>query len=135
MVVNHVSVGVVVVDNFGVAESLHNLFSIDGEVSFFLQTLFMQCPIGQHYLHDVVGFLHPIQIEPNPIQFSTDCICLSHLFVVEVLNDSIPWNMFWPVSSFFDEGMCIDAVLLQLHQPLQDTETRVKNHSLSCPKL
>ena len=95
----------------------------------------MQCPIGQHYLHDVVRFLHPIQIEPNPIQFSMDCICLSYLFVVEVLDDSIAWNMFWPISSFFDEGMCVDAVLLQLHQPLQDTETRVKNHILSCPKL
>ena len=112
MIIDNISVFVVVVYDFWIEERTYLLDSIHSVVPLFFLAKFVECPIGQHYHHRVVWFLHRIVMKRNPIQLSFQCINTANLLVPKVLLDSFPRDILRPILSFLDESMCVDSTLL-----------------------
>ena len=67
VVINHIPVGVVVVNNLGIAKFDHSMHSIDGEMLCHLLSQISQSTICRHDLHHIIWFFHCKQVERNII--------------------------------------------------------------------
>ena len=73
VIFNHITIAVVVVDNFWVPECCYMLDSIDHVVSFFVNK-FCQSTVSCHYHHDIIMVLHTNNVELHIVQFSLQSI-------------------------------------------------------------
>ena len=64
-----------------------------------------------------------------------DSICISDVFVVEVLDDLFPRNMLRPIASFLNECMGIHSLLQQFHQLLKNRIWNQEQQPFQRPKL
>ena len=91
-------------------------------------------PICAHGHHYIIWLLECMDVEGNSIIGALDCIHISNLFVIEVLDDLVSWDMLGPVASFLDENSTKQSLLLQLNNRFQH-RIRCREQTLyPCPK-
>ena len=104
VVVYHIPVAVVIEHHHGILELLHDFLSIHLEMSFLDFSKLCKSPICAHEHHYIVWLLECLDVEGNSIIGTLDCIHISNLLFIEVLDDLVSWDMLGPVASFLDES-------------------------------
>ena len=87
--------------------------------------------IGWNHGHYVVGLFHGIDMKRDVIKPPSPWVCISNLFVVEMLLDLISMDESWPVPSLFDECTGKDFLFSQSYNPLQHAEPTIQYHDES----
>ena len=125
MIVDHITILVVIVDNLWILETCHLLHPIYLVMVLLHFSHPEYCPTCCHLHHNIIQLFHSMNMEWNAIHCSLNCVNSSHFFVIEVSNDLITRYMFWPVPAFFDQGCTKQSLLLELHNSLKYTEPTI----------
>ena len=132
VVVYHILVAVVIEHHHGILELIHFL-SIHLEMLFLDFSKLCKSPICAHEHHYIVRLLECMDVEGNSIIGTLDCIHISNLLVIKVLDDLVSWEMLGPVASFLDESGTKQSLLLQLDNSFQHTESAVESKHFTSP--
>ena len=116
VVVHDIPVSIVVMYHLGIHKHCYLLLAILVIVPFLFFSNHCICPIGRHYQHCLIGFLHHIKLKGNPIQNTLLCVGISNLSVGEVMDDAVSRDVRRSVMSLFDQFMGEYSTLLQLNQ-------------------
>ena len=128
MVVDHIPVLVVIMDNFRISKRMDLSTSIHHDMSQLLIPQLFHCSICSHDLHDIIRLFHSDNVEQKFFKYPTDCICIADLLVSKMCNYVITRYMLWPISPFLDEGMGKTSLLFNSIKRCrtQNPESRMK---------
>ena len=128
MVVYHIPVLVVIMDNFRISKRMDLLTSIHHDMSQLLIPQLFHCSICCHDLHDIIRLFHSDNVEGNFFKYPADCICIPDLLVSKMCNYVISRYMLQPISPFLYEGMGKTSLFFNLINPCrtQNPESRTK---------
>ena len=87
--------------------------------------------IGYHQGHYIVRLVHGIDMKGDVIHPASPRVCISNLFVAEMVLDVISTNESWPVPSLFDECTGKHSLFPQFYNTLQYAEPTIQYHNES----
>ena len=128
MVVDHIPVLVVIMDNFRISKRMDLSTSIHHDMLQLLIPQLFHCAICCHDLHDVIRLFHSNNVEGNFFKYPADCIRIIDLLVSKMCNDFISRYMLRPISPFLYEGMGKTSPFFNSIKPCktQNPESRTK---------